>query len=155
MEQNFVFNPPAGAPKPYTEGKTTITIPQLHLLTPHWHPNANEITTCRQGEGEVTLIYPNPGNPGDPGQAITQTFSVRAGQVIVLPRGYFHYFVNVGSGDFIIDLTFDVEDFDILSFNEVAHLMPPNIRVTALNADPNNPILPYEPMEIEAEPPKE
>ena len=148
MEQNFVFNPPAGAPEPYTAGKTTIKIPQLHLLTPHWHPNANEITTCRQGEGEVTLIYPNPANPGDPGKAIRYTQRVSPGQVIVLPRGYFHFFVNVGSGDFVIDLTFDEKDFDILSFNEVASLMPENIKITALNADPNNPILPYEPMDI-------
>ena len=142
--QNFVFNPPPGAPKPYTEGKASITIPPLHLLTPHWHPNANEITTCMAGEGTVTLIFPDPANPGDPGSAIIQTYEFREGQVVFLPQGYFHYFVNTGDSDFVIDLTFDQKDFDILSLNEVTHLMPENIKITALNGDPSNPILPYQ-----------
>ncbi len=143
MSQNFVFNPPPGAPKPYTEGKASITIPPLHLLTPHWHPNANEITTCATGEGTVTLIFPDPANPGDPGSAIKKTYDFKAGQVVFLPQGYFHYFVNTGEEDFVIDLTFDQKDFDILSLNEITHLMPDNIKIAALNGDPKNPILPY------------
>lgn len=142
--QNFVFNPPPGAPQPYTAGKAKITIPPGHLLTPHWHPNSNEITTCAAGFGTVTLIFPDPENPGDPGNAIIKTYEFGPGQVVFLPQGYFHYFVNTSEEDFVIDLTFDNKDFDILSLNEITHLMPENIKIAALNGDPSQPVIPYE-----------
>lgn len=141
--QNFVFNPPAGAPTPYTQGTANIKIPDGHLLTPHWHPNSNEITTCMNGRGTVTIVYPNPKSPGNPGTSILQTYEFSKGQVVFLPQGYFHYFVNTGSDVFTIDLTFDNPDFDILSLDEIANLLPDNIRIAALDSDPMKAVIPY------------
>ena len=90
------------------------------------------------------MIYPNPDNPGDPGQAIRFVQRVLPAQVIVLPRGYFHYFINMGEGDFVIDLTFDEKDFDILSLNEITTLLPKDVTIVAVDSNPNNPILPFE-----------
>jgi len=141
--QDFVFTSPDADHKPYTEGKTSIKIPKGHLLTPHWHPNSNEITTCMEGTGTVTIIRPNPASPGDPGKAIHQTFEFSKGQVVFLPQGFFHYFVNTGDGPFVIDLTFDNAAFDILTLNEMVSLLGENIKVTSLVSDPANPVIPY------------
>lgn len=142
--QNFVFNPPEGAPTPYTEGSTSIQIPPGHLLTPHWHPNSNEITTCVKGSGTVTIIYPDPASAGNPGKSLHQTYDFCEKQVVFLPQGYFHYFVNTGTDIFIIDLTFDRKDFDILSLNEMVSLLPEKIKITSLVSNPTIPVIPYE-----------
>lgn len=140
----FVNTSPANVTAPYTEGSASITIPSGHLLTPHWHPNADEITTCMAGTGTVTIIAPNAATPSNPGTATYQTYPFTVGESVYLQQGYFHYFLNSGTEDFIIDLTFNETDFDILSLNEVMSLLPIDIKVTAINSDPTNPIIPFE-----------
>jgi len=143
-ELNFVNTPPSAVTAPYTEGTGSITIPPGHLLTPHWHPNADEITTCVGGMGVVTIISPNPESPSNPGTISCQTYQFTTGDSVYLQQGYFHYFLNSGTEDFIIDLTFNEADFDILSFNQVIGLLPVGIKINATNCNPTNPILPFE-----------
>lgn len=144
-QEKFVFDKNApDAPKVYPEGKGMFKIPKGHLLTPHWHPNSNEITTCSAGQGTVTIIYPDPQSPGNPGTAIHQTYKFDTEKIVFLPQGYFHYFVNTGTDDFIIHLTFDKRNFDILSLDKIASLLPENIKTTSIHSDPNHPVIPYE-----------
>ncbi|MDY8136459.1 cupin domain-containing protein [Aquimarina sp. 2201CG5-10] len=144
LEQlKFVNTPPKGIEEPYSEGTTTIKIPPSHLLTPHWHPNSNEITTCTEGEGIVTLIAPNKESPSNPGTIVCNTYQFKKGDSVFLPQGYFHYFLNSGTENFTIDLTFNNKDFDILSLNQIISLLPEDIKISAINSNPTNPVIPY------------
>lgn len=141
----FVNTPPKNVTVAYTEGEGKFSIPAQHLLTPHWHPNSNEITTCTQGEGTVTIIAPGVKASGNPATATTTTYSFKAGDSVFLQQGYFHYFVNTGTDDFIIDLTFDEEDFDILTLSKTLSLLPENIKLATIYSNPDkNPVIPYE-----------
>jgi len=144
----FVNTPPKSTVVAYTEGTHIFTIPKDHLLTPHWHPNSNEITTCTKGEGVVTIIAPNVKSPGDPGSATHITYPFKKGDSVFLQQGYFHYFANTGNEDFIIDLTFNQKDFDILTLSEIISLLPSNIKLASVDSNPNNPIIPYENIDV-------
>jgi oxalate decarboxylase/phosphoglucose isomerase-like protein (cupin superfamily) len=144
--EKFVFdkNDP-NAPKIFTEGaQGPLKIPSKHILTPHWHPNATEVTTCSGGKGTVAIIYPDPESPHDPGRAIHKAYEFDENKIVKLPQGYFHYFVNTGTDDFIINLTFNNKDFDILSLNEMVSLLPSNIKITSIISNPTNPIIRYQ-----------
>ncbi|PKH51728.1 hypothetical protein CXF68_14005 [Tenacibaculum sp. Bg11-29] len=148
----FVNKAPEGTTAPYRyvmKPNPDFKIPSNHLLTPHWHPNSNEITTCIKGEGTVTIIAPNTKYPGNPGTAIPTTYPLKEGDSVFLQQGYFHYFMNTGNEDFEIDLTFDKKDFDILTLSEVISLLPDNIKLAAVNSKPDNPIIPYEKIEVD------
>jgi len=157
-KSNIMYNektgpkPPIGPYAPYAnppkDNPAIFKIPPGFLLTPHWHPNSNEITTCTGGKGQVTIISPNP-NPklaGNPGDAVHETYDLVPGQVVFLQQGYFHYFMNTGTEDFVINLTFDNPEFDILSLGEVLSLLPDNIKISAAFSDPKKlpPFIPYE-----------
>jgi oxalate decarboxylase/phosphoglucose isomerase-like protein (cupin superfamily) len=146
MSATLNFSPsPNGS---YTQGKASITIPAGHLLTPHWHPNANEVTTCSAGQGSVTLIYPDPAAPGDPGKAQIKTYPLTEGSTVFLPQGYLHYFVNESATEnFVIDLTFDNANFDILALAFAMELFPANIKSAIDSAIKKGiggtPVIPY------------
>lgn len=54
---------------------------------PHWHPNASELNYLIRGSARVTLLSPD--NQAD-------TFTMKAGDMSFLPRGYPHYIENTG-----------------------------------------------------------
>lgn len=54
---------------------------------PHWHPNADELGYCLQGQVLVTFYH-----TGD----LKQTFLVGAGEMFFIPSGALHYIANVG-----------------------------------------------------------
>jgi len=60
------------------------------IREPHWHPNAWEFDYCIAGRARMSVVAPN---------NAWQAFEVAAGQVVFVPRGYFHYFENIGSDD--------------------------------------------------------
>lgn len=126
-----------GAPSLLSTSGPTITFKPGQLLTPHWHPDANEVTECTAGSGTVTIIYPDPKNPTDPGSGIIHTAAFSRGQVVILPRGFFHYFANTGEDPFKIHLTFDSPDPDLLSLDEIYNLLPDNIKDPTLASDPS------------------
>ena len=139
----FVNNVPEGIKKAYVQGATQLSIPPSHLLAPHWHPNANEITTCKSGEGTVTIIAPNQGT-GNASGGIYNTYAFKAGDTVFLPQGFLHYFVNTGEENFTIDLSFDKDDFNILTLNEIVTLLPSDIKITPISENKDYPFLAYD-----------
>ncbi len=106
-------------------GMEIISIPPNDILTPHWHPNATETTYCLSGEGSVTIIKPD--NHNGPIGSKTYSYTFKAGDVVVLPQGYAHYFENNGANDFKLLLTFDNPNFDILTLADTIKGLPENI----------------------------
>jgi oxalate decarboxylase len=54
---------------------------------PHWHPDAAELDYCLAGKARIGLGFPD----GE-----WQRFDLTAGQISILPQGWFHYIQNVG-----------------------------------------------------------
>ncbi len=127
-------------------GMQLITIPPGNLLTPHWHPNANETTYCVSGQGTVALVIPDP-TSAEPIGATYQPYPFSQGDVVFLPQGYAHYFANTGSTeDLVLLLTFDNPNFDILTLADTLQQLPPNIVAAATASVPNagsSPVIPY------------
>lgn len=116
-------------------GMTQVILKQGQLLTPHLHPNANELAYFITGTAEVAVFDPNakPGTPVVP-------FKVTAGDVVFFPQGFVHYVNNVGSGEVNFILTFDNPDFDLEFVNSLfaapnAGGLPTSILAKAFDVD--------------------
>ncbi len=127
-------------------GLQRISIGPGKLLTPHWHPNSTETTYCLAGEGHVGLVIPNSPQLTNVGAQFT-CYPFHQGDVVVLPQGYAHYFANTGTDDFVLLLTFDNPNFDILTLADALQQLPDNIveaaQASKQNAG-NSPIIPYD-----------
>lgn len=127
-------------------GMQRISIPPGHLLTPHWHPDANETTYCLGGTGVVGLVVPG-GSATEPIGATFQRSPFAQGDIVFLPQGYAHYFANEGtSEDLVLLLTFDNPDFDILTLADTLQQLPQNVVKAASASVPqagSSPILPF------------
>ena len=117
-------------------GMQRIVIPPGHLLTPHWHPNATETTYCLSGKGTVSLVIPDATSDNPIGAAF-KPFAFEKDDVVLLPQGYAHYFENTGDEDFVILLTFDNPNFDILTLADVLQQLPGNITNAAEGSVPH------------------
>jgi|GEM_PF-4646356 len=126
-------------------GMQHLTIGKGELLTPHWHPNANETTYCLGGTGVVGIVSPDP--KAGPIGASFKEYYFNPGDVVFLPQGYAHYFANTGSENFDLLLTFDNPNFDILTLADTLTNLPDNIveSVTHLPKAEveNKPVIPY------------
>lgn len=54
---------------------------------PHWHPDAAEMDYVLSGKARIGLAFPD---------REWQRFDLEAGQIAILPQGWFHYIQNVG-----------------------------------------------------------
>lgn len=60
------------------------------IREPHWHLNANEIFYCLSGTAAVTIFLGSP-------EVIHDSFVVTQGDIVFVPRGFFHHIENIGS----------------------------------------------------------
>jgi len=84
-----------------------ITLEKGGIREPHWHPNADELTYCSQGKATVTLFMA--GNA-------RETFTLNAGDVMFVPKGYLHHIENIHDGITELILGFNngnPEDLDL------------------------------------------
>lgn len=83
-------------------GFVNIAFSELRLnrngsLEPIWHPNANKIGYCIQGDALVTVRSPK----------VADTFTVSAGDVFFIPQGFIHHIENIGENECVIDFAFN------------------------------------------------
>jgi oxalate decarboxylase len=64
-----------------------LTLEPGGLRIPHWHPDAAELDYCLVGKARIGLAFPD----GE-----WERFDLEAGQISILPQGWFHYIENVG-----------------------------------------------------------
>jgi oxalate decarboxylase len=64
-----------------------LTLQPGGVRIPHWHPDAAELDYCLAGKARIGLGFPS----GE-----WQRFDLAAGQIAILPQGWFHYIQNVG-----------------------------------------------------------
>lgn len=107
--------PATGGTMPILEtlGIDQITLKPGELLTPHFHPNANELAHFLTGTAQVAVYSVNPSDPP------ATPFTVKAGEVVFFPQGTVHYVKNVGESDVTFSLNFDNPDFDVLFVTDI------------------------------------
>ena len=64
-----------------------LTLEPGAVRIPHWHPDAAELDYVLSGKAKIGLGFPD-------GQ--WERFKLKAGQIAVLPQGWFHYIQNIG-----------------------------------------------------------
>ena len=64
-----------------------LTLEPGGVRIPHWHPDAAELDYCLDGKARIGLAFPD----GE-----WERFDLEAGQIAILPQGWFHYIENVG-----------------------------------------------------------
>jgi oxalate decarboxylase len=85
----------------------TIMLKKGGIREPHWHPNADEMTYCVEGQALITMF--SPGNEHN-------TFTLSAGEVVYFPKGYIHHIENIHAGESRFILFYDhhsPEDLDL------------------------------------------
>jgi len=64
-----------------------LTLEPGAVRIPHWHPDASELDYVLSGKARIGLGFPD----GE-----WERFDLAAGQIAILPQGWFHYIQNVG-----------------------------------------------------------
>lgn len=64
-----------------------LTLQPGAVRIPHWHPDASELDYVLEGKAQIGLAFPN---------EEWQRFKLEAGQIAILPQGWFHYIQNIG-----------------------------------------------------------
>lgn len=64
-----------------------LTLQPKAVRIPHWHPDAAELDYVLAGKARIGLGFPD----GE-----WQRFDLAAGEIAILPQGWFHYIENVG-----------------------------------------------------------
>ena len=67
---------------------------------PHWHPNAVELGYCLTGRAIMTIFSPGAGH---------DTFTIDAGEIVFVPRGYLHHIENIYEGETKFAIAFNHE----------------------------------------------
>lgn len=86
-----------------------IRLNPLGVREPHWHPNADELGYCINGNVLVTFYH-----TGD----LKETFFVQAGEMFFIPSGALHHIENVGqeSAELILEFSHEnPEEFSLPS----------------------------------------
>lgn len=117
----------------YPTGMQRISIPPGHLVTPHFHPDSNETTLCLQGRGKVGLLLPDKNSIG--GHFEERCF--QTDDVVFLPQGFPHYFINTGEEALVLLATFDNFQFNTINFTDLLAQFPKQV-LSAVHSNANN-----------------
>lgn len=84
---------------------------------PHWHVNSAELNYCLSGKAKMTIY----------GNAQKVDFTVNAGQLTFVPKGYWHDIENVGQEELKVILVHDIDRPTDISLAASTHSLPREI----------------------------
>lgn len=67
------------------------------LREPHWHPNASELDYVVKGKVRIGILS---------GDMSRETVDLEPGDICYIPRGYFHYILNLADGESELAIAF-------------------------------------------------
>ncbi|MCM3133145.1 cupin domain-containing protein [Paenibacillus polysaccharolyticus] len=88
------------------------------IVQPHWHPNVTEMVVVISGEITASVFNP-----------FTReriTYRLKPGQVVVFPKGWFHWFVAETDGVYVLTI-FDQPTPDIVFGADFLAATPPEV----------------------------
>ncbi len=101
-----------------------VTLEPGGMREPHWHPNCIEWDYVLAGQFRFNVVNPE-------GKA--ETFDVAAGDIVVVPQGFAHYFENLGATPATLLLTFNAGHFQEIGISEWVARTPRGVFEVPLN----------------------
>lgn len=80
-------------------------------LEPIWHPNANTIGYCLQGDLIVSILTPS----------THETFTIQEGDVFFIPKGALHYLANEGDNEGQVAFAFSHDTLEELNLPQAVY----------------------------------
>lgn len=94
---------------------------------PIWHPNANKVGYCLAGSGAISIRSPNQ----------METFTIKAGDIFFIPKGYVHDIVNMENRDLSIVFAFDNSKPEVMSLSNAIYSLSESVFADTFNAPPD------------------
>lgn len=88
-------------------------------LEPTWHPNANKIGYCLQGNATVSIRSPDG----------VDVFNIEKGDVFFIPQGYIHHIENYGEDENIVAFALNHIKPESLSLSSAIHSLSDEVFV--------------------------
>lgn len=99
----------------------SLTLNKRGSLEPIWHPNADKVGYCTQGEGMVSIR-----SPGG-----VEMFTITDGEVFFIPQGYIHHVENAGSTPLVVNFALNNTKPEVMRLsNAVCSLSDPVFTAT-------------------------
>lgn len=114
-----------------TPGLINISLAVLKLnrrgsLEPIWHPNANKVGYCLQGNALVSIRGPNG----------LDDFTIEEGDVFFIPQGYVHHIENIGDKENVINFAFNHTEPQTMCLSNAIHSLSENVFNATFNTSP-------------------
>lgn len=105
----------------YSHGFSQLRLKKGGVITPQWHPHANKVVICQEGEGTITVIKSGQqeGEELNSNNPVLQVQPISKGDKICIEKGDLHYFVNSIDKDLVLRVTFENPYFDTISLGDV------------------------------------
>lgn len=87
------------------------------IQSPHWHVNSSELNYCLSGKAKMTIY----------GNAQKITFTITAGQLTFVPKGYWHDIENIGDEELKVIMVYENERLQDISVAESVHALPKEV----------------------------
>ena len=99
-------------------GLFDVHLSQGAIVQPHWHTNVNELVYVISGE-IVTSVF-------NPFAQKLMTYRLKPGQVMMFPKGWFHWIVAMTDGTHFLTI-FDRPAPDIVYGSDFLRAIPPEV----------------------------
>lgn len=113
-------------------GFVNISFEELRLnpsgfQAPIWHPNANKIGYCMQGKALISMRTP----------IRDEVFTLEAGDVFFIPKGYVHSIVNMGDQESVINFALNDSNPEVMRFSKALSSLSENVFTANFKTPPD------------------
>lgn len=111
-----------------TPGLANISFLNIKLnksasMEPVWHPNANKIGYCVQGNALVSMRTP----------IGVERFTVQKGEIFFIPQGYIHHIENIGEEECIINCACNNAQPEVMYLSKAINSLSDNVFNSTFN----------------------
>jgi oxalate decarboxylase/phosphoglucose isomerase-like protein (cupin superfamily) len=107
-------------------GLDDIFLTKAHILEPHWHPNAAELSYVVSGEVMISVL--------DPETPQLLSYRVKPGDVVFIPINWWHWIVALSEEAHVVAV-YDNEQRQNIFGSDVLRKTPPKVFQLAYNVD--------------------
>lgn len=96
---------------------SSLTLGKRGSLEPIWHPNANKVGYCVEGNAIVSMRAPNG----------VEQFTVKQGEMFFIPQGFIHHLENIGTGSCTIHFALNHEMPETMYLSKAVYSLSENV----------------------------
>lgn len=93
-------------------------------LEPIWHPNAQKIGYCLEGNALISIRSPS----------AVDTFTVQKGDVFFIPKGHIHHIANFNGSETLIKFAYNHNKPETMSLSKAVHSLSDNVFTATFHA---------------------